>query len=161
MAVAMSTGSTPLLEHSPPGARKLRGVASIRNHTRKTTPTKGSHPTVINGMTATKARIEEATEEEARQEAKDHIAATTIVAIKAAATENQHRMIGHINLVIGPEVNQDVEEDEQTIEEATIATAIRLQLIEITEAKELVTKQIEALDVAGPSGGEVEDLAEA
>ena len=149
--IAMSIGSTLLLEHSPPGARKLRGVASIRNHTRKTTPTKGSHPTVINGMTATKARIEEATEEEARQEAKDHIAATTIVAIKVPATEIQHRMIGHISLVMGPEVSQGVEGDEQTIEEATIATATRLQPLEIIEAKVLVNKQTEALDAAGLS----------
>ena len=111
-------------------------------------------------MTATKARIEEATEEEARQEAKDHIGVTTIEAIKATATETQHRMMDHINLVIGPEVNQDVEEEEQTTEGATIATVNLPQQIETTEAKEQVIKEIGALDVAGPSGGEEEVLAE-
>ena len=111
-------------------------------------------------MTATKAQIEGVTEEEARQEAKDHTAATTMLAIKAAATEKLHRMTGHINLVMGPEVIQGVEGDEQTIEEATIATATRLQPLEIIEAKVLVTKQIEALDVAGLSGEEEEAQVE-
>ena len=53
-----------------------------------------------------------------------------------------------------------MEGDEQTIEEATIATATRLQPLEIIEAKVLVTKQIEALDVAGLSGEEEEAQVE-
>ena len=91
-------------------------------------------------MTATRAQIEEAIEEEARQEAKDHIVATTTPAIKAVAAGKLHRAKGRINPVMGPEHTQAVEGDEQTIEEATRAIATRLQPQEIIEAKLIMNK---------------------
>ena len=91
-------------------------------------------------MTATRAQREGATEEEARQEAKDPTVATTMLAIKAVAAGKLHRATGRINPVIGPEHNQAMEGDEQTTEEATRAIATRLQPQEIIEAKLLVNK---------------------
>ena len=111
-------------------------------------------------MTATKARIEEATEEEARQEAKDHTLATITPVTKAVAAGKPRRVKGRISPVMGPEHNQAVEGDDQTTEEATTAIATRLQPQEIIEAKLIMNKQTEALDVAGLSGEEEEAQVE-
>ena len=110
-------------------------------------------------MTATRDQIEGATEEEARQEAKDPIVATTTPAIKAVAAGKLHRVKGRISPVMGPEHNQAVEGNDQTTEEVT-TIAIHRQPQEITEAKLIMNKQTEALDGVDPSAEEEEAQGE-
>ena len=106
-------------------------------------------------MIVTRAQREAATEEEASQEAKDHIEGIITLAIKTVAVGMPLRVKDHISLVMWPDHNHPVDVVDRTTEVPT-PTVTHQHQQETTELNPAANNQAGALDAAGPSVEEEE-----